>query len=239
MHAQLVLGPLNEAVKHTSSDLRAAKRRHSRQMKKWTMQESFTIQWLRVLWMLSAGSQHVMQAAWILHTERLQSVWDRSNVDACEIWETIGKQLEEEQLTEESMNALCNPTEKLAVDAWYQAWMFLAEWRLAMAILSLNVDAKLVATPAAIHTRFQQYISTPHPCVPVEVINRAVAVLAKRSEPEAQRQWLCRWRQKWGFRHRSLPNRCLMHGQEILEKVITFVWKSHHSFGVPKVAPFA
>lgn len=225
MMEKAALRPLREAMKRTAAELAAERSKFARQKKKWDAQERFNVVFLRILWIISAGNPHVMQSAWRLFSERLDSVWHRSDADCQVIWDKIGKDVEEQNMSDEAMFELCHPISKEAVDAWYQAWVFLAEWRLAMAVLSLNVDSKLVATPEEIHARFHQYLCSHHPLVPAVVLNRAVDAQHKRRKAAAQRQWLCRWRERWGFQYRSLPHRSVMQGDEILRKVGRFFWQ--------------
>lgn len=92
---------------------------------------------------------------------------------------------------------------------WLGALEFFAEWRLACDVVAVKVDRKVVVGPEYIHDQFREFLLS-HPSVPDCVLAKAADRLAGRQQPEAQRQWLRRWRERWGFSYRSLPNRSIM-----------------------------
>ena len=77
----------------------------------------------------------------------------------------------------------------------------------------------MVASPEYIHDKFKAFMSATHPCLPEAIRAEVAAKQLKRQKPDALRQWLCRWRQRWGFQYRALPNRFLIPDTEFFRKV--------------------
>ena len=176
-----------------------------------------------MVWLLGAGDPHLMKCAWMVHQEHLDKIWDPKEISSERIWNCIGRDFEEERLSDEDAWSLFDPTSQRDIDIWCQAWEFHAEWKLSIAVVQVNLTKKMVASPEYIHTEYKKQVNTWSLCLPDVVKPQVQAVLAKRQKAEALRQWLCRWRFRWGFKWRALPNRSLMPDDKFLEKV-TVSW---------------
>ena len=115
--------------------------------------------------------------------------------------------------------ALIGPSSVHDVNLWFAAWEFFNEWRLARSVVTLNVERKVVVGPDFIHDEFSKLLLGPHPCVPIRIAQKSQAVLDGRSKASAQSTWLNRWRTRWGFSYRALPNRAIMPSDEVFQKV--------------------
>ena len=221
--AQTLQDQLEEAKREMKS-IRQKKRRLETAGKK-ILQD--TLKWLRVLWQLSAGNADLMRCAWKVEKERLQNVWDPSEVSTEDIWNSVGQDIELSRLTCVDMVFLLEPDNKADQILWLKAWIFFAEWRVAHAVRSLNVDKHLVASSEYVMGRYHRFLLQEHPCRPRCIHAMAEEKTPLRNKPEAQRQWLCRWRQRWGCLYKKMPNRKLMLDHKICEKV------------TPKVCPIS
>jgi hypothetical protein len=217
---------IEDAIARASDEYRKAhtvvwqeKRKRARVLeadaKRWTR----TVRWLRVLWHLSAGQPQLMRSAWIIQHEQLSSVWDLSDVSAEQIWRLVGQDIEMESLDVQEAGFLAEPTSKEERATWQSAWEFFAEFQLSIAVMTLNITKHMVASSDFMHRHFAGYLLAKHPAVPDAILAISESVLAKRSKPAALRQWLCRWRERWGFKYTKLPGRELMPPDKLSQKV--------------------
>jgi hypothetical protein len=177
------------------------------------------LRWLRVLWVLGGGNSSLMRSAWVIEEAKQQCVWDHCEIVAFDINFYVSEDIESQRLTEEERHFLYEPNTKDELELWYSAWVFFAEWQLTYAVMTLNLHKKLVAPADFIHVEFQKIMTAEHPSVPPAVIDMARNALATRSSDEAKRQWLLRWRRRWGFKHSKLPARDLMFPDQFQRKV--------------------
>ena len=102
---------------------------------------------------------------------------------------------------------------------WFQAWIIVVEWRLAVDTVTANTE-KHVAVPArALHNQVEKFILDDWADLPPGVRALAEAWVLERSQ-NAKSVWLCRWRKTWGFTVRILPNRTLVLDADMRAKVI-------------------
>ena len=214
------IGLLRNTSKRLGDELRQERQKKGRLEKKLSAKESKALKWLQVLWLLSGGHPHLMRCAWAIHQQRVTDIMAWGTADPEEIWLHVGRQLEDNSLTQAGLDFLLEPTSKEDLEIWYRAWEFCAEWKLARSAISLNVTRHMVAPPAFLHEEFRKYFTTGQVGVPESVLARCDEVLLNRCEDNAKSMWLTRWRRKWGFQHKHLPSFGQIGCAEISDKVI-------------------
>ena len=219
MDAGATISFLQKAAKQEAQTLRTVKRKLERAEMQAEKDTQAIFLWLRMLWLLSSGHPHLMKCAWRVRKNDLHSIWDPCEVSSEHIWNLIGREFAEERLSDADAWALMKPRRTKDLVCWRRAWEFFCEWQLACAVVQVNLTKKMVATAEYIHTKYHQIVNAAHPCMPEAARDHLQATLQKRQTPEAARQWLCRWRQRWGFQYRALPNRSFIPDERFFRKV--------------------
>ena len=207
---------LRAEAKRAGDDLSRTKRKLSELKKSEAIKWQATMRFMRILWLLGSGNSHLLQCAWILEYENRNSVYDASDINESRIWNLIGRDMEQIKLSVEEIAFLTEPITLAELQAWHRAWVFFTEWLLAWAVMQVNISQRAVASSENIHDKYERLLMCPHQLVPARVQEMSRPRLERRNKPEAMRQWLCRWRRRWGFKYRNLPNHSLM-----LEDVVT------------------
>ena len=168
---------------------------------------------------MSTPCGHHVRSAWIVEKERLQSVWDPSDVTSDEIWACVGRDIEQGRLSIADMVFLMGPESDDDRRLWLKAWIFYAEWHVHLAIRSASVAKHMVASSEFVMTQYHNYLLLDHPVQPQCMAPLIEARNPMRFRAEAQRQWLCRYRQRWGCIYQKLPNRKVMLDDKLRSKV--------------------
>ena len=205
----------HEATADTRRCKQAVARDRQRRSSAWTE----TVRLLSVICMLTEARRHPMAVAWDMQQKKYAKLWDTPLITDEELRENIIAQLEQGELSPEEAAFLFQPESIAHVAVWFQAWLIVVEWRLAVDTVTANTE-KHVAVPArALHNQVEKFILDDWADLPQGVRALAEAWVLERSQ-NAKSVWLCRWRKTWGFTVRILPNRTLVLDADMRAKVI-------------------
>ena len=205
MDAGATISVLDRAAKEEAKSLRLAKRKLALVQKQAEKDRQAIVLWLRMLWLLGSGNSHLMKCAWRVRKDDMESIWNPSEVTSEKIGNIIGREFLEEALSDADPWSFTQPKSTQDIVSWRRAWEFCCEWQLACAVAQVNLTTTMGASPEWIHSEHNQIVNEAHPCLPAVVKDALQAVLAKRQTPAALRQWLCRWRRRWGSNIERFP----------------------------------
>ena len=173
---------------------------------------------MRVLFMLSGGSKHLMEAAWAqsLTSKRKQcQYFEKSD----HLFDCIRKELEHETLSQCQLNFLLEPATLYDQKTWFEAWLFYSEWRTAWRIVGFNMNQGVAVQGDMVYISFVQALTTELESVPSAVGELTRKYLAGQQTAGCRRSWISRWRDRWGFGFKTMPSRKLGFENETSRKV--------------------
>ena len=119
------------------------------------------------------------------------------------------RDLDADPIAAEHREFLFRPVARKAVKQWFKVWTLYVEWRLATATVHMNLDQGVPVPSHVLLAKAHVFVLEHDDEFPRSVQPLAQKWVQQRSQT-LQFNWLCLWRQRWGFSVRAMASRNLL-----------------------------
>ena len=116
------------------------------------------------------------------------------------------RDLDADPIAAEHREFLFRPVARKAVKQWFKVWTLYVEWRLATATVHMNLEQGVPVPSHVLLAKAHELMLEQDEEFPRSVQPLAHKWVHQRAQT-LQLNWLCLWRQRWGFSVRAMASR--------------------------------
>ena len=184
--------------------------------------ETASLRFLKLLWLLSSGSQDLMFHAWEAQHKLNENFCNTEFLDLPMVLQVVREQLDPSfPAYEKEAKFLADPSIGPQRKEWLQIWKFYLEWKLAKAVVDKNVTHGVSVPQDWMLETHASNISGNHERIPEFMRDMSKKWWDAKSH-NARKIWLSRWRQAWGMKCGTLQPRGYLLPSDVQKKACPF-----------------